>query len=150
MTQNPTTATVSAWARLMKAQRAMLGSVEQALKQAELPPLVWYDVLLEVERAGPRGIRPLALEQAMLLAQYNLSRLIDRIERAGYVRRQACEDDAHGQNVVVTAAGREIRRRMWAVYGPAIHNVIGRHLPAKQIEALNALLGVLIDKSTAS
>jgi DNA-binding MarR family transcriptional regulator len=35
----------------------------------------------------------------MLLAQYNLSRLLDRIERAGLVERRACEDDGRGQLV---------------------------------------------------
>jgi len=37
----------------------------------------------------------------------------------------------------------------WAVYGPAIQNALGDHLSAKQIEALDALLGTLIEKSAA-
>ena len=74
---------VQAWARLLKAERLALARVETALKQAGLPPLAWYDVLLELERAGEAGLRPFELERALLLAQYNLSRLLDRIERGG-------------------------------------------------------------------
>jgi DNA-binding MarR family transcriptional regulator len=39
-------------------------------------------VLLELERAGG-SLRPFELEHETLLARYNLSRLIDRLEMAG-------------------------------------------------------------------
>jgi DNA-binding MarR family transcriptional regulator len=144
MDTNPSDSVVRASARLMRAQRMTLASIEQALKSAGLPPLVWYDVLLELERAGDKGLRPFELEREMLLAQYNLSRLIDRIEKAGFVERSACGGDGRGQIVTVTAAGKKMRRRMWAVYGPAIQKAVGDRLPPNQIETLNALLGTLI------
>jgi DNA-binding MarR family transcriptional regulator len=146
MAETPGDSVVLAWARLMRAQRVTLASIEQALKSAGLPPLVWYDALLELERAGDEGLRPFELEREMLLAQYNLSRLIDRIEKAGYVERRACEDDGRGHIIAVTAAGKKIRRRMWAVYGPAIQSAVGSRLSPSQIDTLNALLGALTGK----
>jgi DNA-binding MarR family transcriptional regulator len=116
------------------------------LKSAGLPPLAWYDVLLELERAGDKGLRPFELEREMLLAQYNLSRLIDRMENAGYVERRACESDGRGQIIALTAAGKKMRRLMWAVYGPAIRRAVGTRLQPAQIETLNAILGTLIGK----
>ena len=143
----PSETAVRAWARLMKAQQLALAVVEKALKSADLPPLAWYDALLELERAGKEGLRPFELEREMLLAQYNLSRLVDRLERAGYVERSACEDDGRGQVLAVTAAGKAVRRRMWAVYAPAIQDALGAHLSDKEIEALDALLGAVISRS---
>ena len=137
-----------AWARLAKTQQMALAAIEQALKSAGLPPLAWYDALLELERAGERGLRPHELQRAMLLAQYNLSRLLDRIERPGYVERRPCDDDGRGQVVVITAAGKDMRRRMWAVYAPAIQRALGDHLSPKQAATLDALLGKLIASST--
>jgi DNA-binding MarR family transcriptional regulator len=139
-----------AWARLIKAQRTALGGVEGALKAAGLPPLAWYDVLLELERADAPGLRPFELERAMLLEQYNLSRLLDRMEKAGYVERQACAEDGRGQIVAVTPAGKAMRRRMWPVYAGAIQDAFGRHLTEQQAKSLDALFGNLIDKSRAS
>ncbi len=133
---------VRAWARLAKAQRQALAGIEQALSAAKLPPLAWYHVLLELERAGG-SLRPFELEREMLLAQYNLSRLIDRLEKAGYVERRAYADDGRGQVVAITPAGKSMRRRMWSVYGPAIQAAIGAHLSPKQIDTLTALLGAL-------
>jgi DNA-binding MarR family transcriptional regulator len=144
MPGKPSETVERAWARLMKAQRSALGGVEHALKSAGLPPLAWYDALLELERAGAQGLRPFELERAMLLEQYNLSRLIDRIEKAGYVERRACEDDGRGQLVVVTPAGKAMRRRMWPVYAAAIQDAFGRHLSEPQAKNLDALLGALI------
>lgn len=148
MTEGPSKATISAWARLARVQQQALRSIERALKEAGLPPLAWYDVLLELERAGGPGLRPFELERAMLLAQYNLSRLIDRLEAAGHVERIACEDDGRGHLIAVTASGRAMRRRMWPVYARAIEQAIGRHLAAAETRSLDGLLGALLERQT--
>jgi DNA-binding MarR family transcriptional regulator len=82
----------------------------------------------------------------MLLAQYNLSRLLDRMAAAGYVERQPCADDGRGHLVAITEAGRAMRRRMWPVYARAIEAAVGRRLSAKQAATLGELLGHLIDE----
>lgn len=146
MSDRPAEATIRAWARLMKAQHQALGSIEGALKAAELPPLAWYDVLLETERAGKDGLRPFELERAMLLAQYNLSRLVDRMEMAGYVERRPCADDGRGHLIAITESGRAMRRRMWPVYARAIEAAVGRRLSARQAATLGELLGHLVDE----
>ena len=145
MTDIPNKTVIRAWARLMKAQQLVLAFVEQNIKEAGLPPLAWYDVLLEVERAEPNGLRPFELEMTMLLAQYNLSRLVDRIERAGYVERKACEDDGRGQLIVITDTGKAVRRKMWPVYAKAIEAAIGMHLSDKEAKGLDTILGILIE-----
>ena len=109
----PSDAVIRAWTRLMRAQQAVLSAVEAELKAAGFPPLAWYDVLLELSRAQEEGLRPFALEQELLLAQYNLSRLLDRLEGAGYLERRACPEDGRGQIVAITAAGRALVKRMW-------------------------------------
>jgi DNA-binding MarR family transcriptional regulator len=148
MNGTPSETVVRTWARLTKAQQRALDSIERALKAAKLPALAWYDVLLELERAGG-SLRPFELEREMLLAQYNLSRLLDRMQEAGYVERRALKEDRRGQAIVVTASGKTLRRRMWSVYGPAIQEAIGNHLSPKQVGTLSALLGALIEKLAA-
>jgi DNA-binding MarR family transcriptional regulator len=144
MKNTPSDSTVRAWARLMKVQQRALGEIEETLAKAKLPPLEWYDVLLELERAGDRGLRPFALERELLLAQYNLSRLIDRMEKAGYVERSACEDDGRGQVVAITASGKTIRRRMWPVYSQEIQRFFGNPLAESEIRTLDGVLGKLL------
>ena len=136
----PSESVVRAWTRLERAHRAALATVESRLKAAGLPPLAWYDVLLELERAGEAGLRPFELQKAMLLAQYNLSRLIDRLEAQGHVARAASEDDGRGQVLAITAKGRAMRRKIWPVYAAAIEAAVGAHLSPTEARALGDLL----------
>jgi DNA-binding MarR family transcriptional regulator len=134
----PSPATVTAWIALQRAQATAFASVERALKDADLPPLEWYDVLLELERGGP--LRPRDLQARLLFAQYNLSRLIDRMVTADVVAREACPGDKRGQLVSITAAGLALRKRMWVVYGPAIEAAIGGDLDQGELTTLANLL----------
>ena len=143
----PSKTVIRAWARLMKAQQLTLASIERSLKAADLPPLGWYDVLLEVERTGETGLRPFELEKAVLLAQYNLSRLVDRIEGAGFVERHTCDEDGRGQRIVITKTGVAMRRKMWPVYAQAIEAAIGQHVSRKDAEVIDELLGRLTEKN---
>lgn len=143
MTEPPSDAVVRAWTRLERAHRATLGAVQARLKEAGLPSLEWYDVLLELERARPAGLRPFELQKALLFAQYNLSRLVDRMEAAGLVERTASEMDGRGQVLHTTRAGRALRRRTWPIYAEAIQHAVGRHLSEAEARTLAMLLGRL-------
>jgi DNA-binding MarR family transcriptional regulator len=127
-----------AWVQLIRAHRSALCSVERALRSADLPPLEWYDVLLELERAGP--LRPRDLQDRLLLAQYNLSRLLGRMVAEGLVLRERCSEDARCQWVRVTDDGRALRKRMWPVYAEAIEGALGAKLTTPQAERLSELL----------
>jgi len=151
VTERPSKQVVLAWARLLKAERLALARVETALKQAGLPPLAWYDVLLELEleRAGEAGLRPFELERALLLAQYNLSRLLDRIEREGLIERAPCPQDGCGNVLRLSARGRSMRNAMWPVYAQAIEAAVGSRLDEREAETLSALLARIIDGATS-
>ncbi|MGZ2382906.1 DNA-binding MarR family transcriptional regulator [Rhizobium brockwellii] len=75
-----------------------------------MPPLAWYDVLWELARSQDGMLRPYEIEERTLLAQYNLSRLIDRLEKESLVRREAFAEDGRGRWVVITDAGRKTSR----------------------------------------
>ena len=109
----PTEAAIRAWARLIRVQQALLDFAEADLKAAGLPPLVWYDVLLELARESEGRIRHRDLQRRMLLAKYNLSRLLDRMEADGLVGREPVDDDARGEYLRLTPEGRKMQQRMW-------------------------------------
>lgn len=137
--------TVQTWIRLVRAYKTALSSIEKALKEQGLPPLSWYDVLLELERAGKQGLRPFELEPALLLPQYGVSRLVGRLEAAGYVERLSCEGDKRGQCLIITPSGKELRRNMWAIYGKALEQAVGCKLSRGESKKLSALLRKLED-----
>jgi DNA-binding MarR family transcriptional regulator len=138
--KKPDEATVAAWIALSRAQRVATGRVEARLKAKRLPALSWYDALWELEKAGEAGLRPFELERAMLFEQYNLSRLVDRMAKAGLVHKGACPADARGQVLKIDPAGRELRRRMWEIYSQAIEEAVGARISRSEAGSLTALL----------
>jgi DNA-binding MarR family transcriptional regulator len=139
----PETETIAVWTRLVTASRLMVDRVEAALKADGLPPLAWYDVLWELERAGA-GLRPFEVQERLLLPQYGTSRLLDRLVKAGLVERLACEEDGRGQVVQITEDGRTTRRRMWPVYAAELGAMVEAPLREGEAAALAASLGRLI------
>ena len=138
----PSKTTTDSWIALARAYGAVLTRVEQALSDNDLPPLVWYDVLLELERAGKAGLRQNELEKALLLKQYNVSRLVDRIEAKGHLTRQPHPKDGRAKRLSITPSGEHLRRAMWKVYGSELQGAIGDRLT----DADNAAIGNLLRK----
>ena len=124
----------AAWVSLARGHQGVLGRIETALQSADLPPLGWYDVLLELSRSRETGVRAFELECRLLLPQYGLSRLLDRIEKAGYIERRVCKDDRRGKLLFITQSGEDIRQRMWPVYQKAILDILGKKLSKKEAE----------------
>ena len=141
----PSPEAIKAWARLMRVSRQLVENAEDALKAGGLPPLAWYDVLHELAEAGEGGLRPFQLIERTLFAQYNISRLLARLEADGLVEKLPVADDGRGQTIRITAKGRETRRRMWAVYGRSIADLVGGKLSADELKMMSALLGRLRD-----
>jgi DNA-binding MarR family transcriptional regulator len=140
----PTDPIVATWVAIVRASNGIIAAVAADAKAAGLPPLEWYDVLWELERSGKPGLRPFELENGLLLAQYNLSRLIDRLAGAGLVEKCACPSDRRGQIIVLTEKGRALRKKMWPIYLAAIRRHVGSHLSEKDARALCGLLVPMI------
>lgn len=139
----PSPDAIKVWARLMRVSRQLMERAEDALKEDGLPPLAWYDVLHELAEVGEAGLRPFQLIERTLFAQYNISRLLARLEADGLVEKLPVADDGRGQTIRITARGRETRRRMWAVYGRSIAELVGAKLSPDELSTVSALLGRL-------
>lgn len=134
----PSDAVVRAFVRLVRAQRSVVTGIERAVKDAGFPPLEWYDVLWELEREGPS--RPRDIQDRQLFPQSNLSRLIDRLDEAGLVQRGSCKEDARGQIISITDAGKALRKQMWKVHAAAIQAMVGDHLTDLEADQVARLL----------
>jgi len=117
-----------AWALLLNVQARLLERIETDLAVAELPPLAWYDVLWELEKADAGRLRMHDLAGRVVLSRSNLSRLADRLEQAGLVERVDSPEDGRGYDLCITRAGRAMRKRMWPVYQAAIERLFSRHV----------------------
>ena len=134
---------VSAWVRLTRVSQSRLETVEADLKAAGHPPLVWYDILLELGRAPDGRLRHNEIGGKILLSKSNVTRAVDRLEARGLVRRQECPEDRRSAFVVITKSGRELQARMWPDYRASLARHIGERLSEKEATQLAALLAKL-------
>jgi DNA-binding MarR family transcriptional regulator len=64
-----------------------------------------YEVLLRLSRAPDRRLRRVDLAEQVLLTASGITRLLDGLERSGYVERGACDTDRRVVYAVLTDDG---------------------------------------------
>lgn len=138
------------WPLFLTAHAVLVCAVEARLKAAGLPPLEWYDVLWALERAPDLRLRMHALAEQLLLTRFNVTRLVDRLDKAGLVARQKMREDRRGAYAVLTDKGRALRRRMWPAYRTGIVDLFDRHLSAAEHAALQRMLRNVLETNRAA
>jgi len=129
-----------AWAVLLTAHANLVEKIEAALARAKLPPLAWYDVLWELEKAEGGKLRMHELARRIVLSRSNLTRLADRLEDARLVAREDTPHDRRGYHCVVTPAGLAMRKKMWPVYRAEIERLFSRHITLEEARAIGDAL----------
>jgi DNA-binding MarR family transcriptional regulator len=138
------TAQNTAWRLFLKTHAVLLAQIEQTLKQSNLPDLSWYDVLWALEEAPDHRLRLHELADALVLQRSNLTRLVDRMEQAGFVKREICDRDRRGAFAVITKEGLALRQQIWQVYSKSIHQHFAQRLSDEQITALTQVFSLLL------
>ena len=130
-----------AWRALITAHAAAVERIERGLLEADLPPLGWYDVLLELSAAPGCRLRMHELASAVVLSRSGLTRLVDRLEKAGLLRREPDPEDGRGSFAVLTDEGAAMRQKMWPTYAKGIAEHFGAHISDEEAGVLTRALG---------
>ncbi|MNG85197.1 HTH-type transcriptional regulator MhqR [compost metagenome] len=108
------------WFNFVRAHRCLIREIDRRLAEQALPPYAWYDALWGIE-SGPEGARRMhELADVMAIERYNLTRLVDRLEKEGLVERIKAQNDGRGAVARITDEGRKLRKRIWKVYKQAV------------------------------
>jgi DNA-binding MarR family transcriptional regulator len=94
-----------AWRGMLRAHAALTKALDAQLEAEHGLPLVSYEVLLVLAGAPARKMRMSELAETVVLSRSGLTRLVDRLERDGLIRRQSCRDDARGAFAALTDVG---------------------------------------------
>jgi DNA-binding MarR family transcriptional regulator len=96
---------LSAWLRFLRAHAALTRALSSRLEAAHGLTLNDYDVLIQLYHAPDRRLRRVDLARQVLLTPSGITRLLDGLERAGWVDKASCDSDARVTYAVLTDEG---------------------------------------------
>lgn len=130
---------VQAWAKLLRAHAALTRRFSADLQATHGLTLNAYEVLLHLAHAPNRRLRRVDLAGSVLLTASGITRLLDGLERAGYVDRAADENDARVTYAVLTDTGYEKLREAAPTHVGGIRELFG-DFSSDELETLAELL----------
>ena len=102
-----------------------------------------YEVLLRLSRAEGSRMRRVDLAQEVLLTPSGITRLLEGLERSGFVERVACKEDLRVSYAQLTSAGRTKLRAASKTHIAGIHRLFLDHFDADERLVVGELLGRL-------
>lgn len=132
-----------AWKAFLRAHAAVMRVLDDELEAEQGIPLTYFDVLIQLWRAGGR-LRMSDLADAVLLSRSGITRLVDRMGRDGLVRREPCPTDRRALYAVLTPEGKTALQKALPVHLRGVAEHFARHLSDREAKTLSAALGRLV------
>src|SRR5215211_1085273 len=129
-----------AWRAFLRAQAALISTLDRELEAEQGLPITFFDVLIQLSQAGGR-LRMSELADAVLLSRSGVTRLVDRMVRAGLVRREACPEDRRSLYAALTPEGTRALKRARPFHLRGVAEHFGRHLTDDEAKTIAAALG---------
>ena len=118
---------------------ALLDVLDSELQDAVGIPQRWYDVLVHTEES-PNGIQMTELADRILYSKSGFTRVIDRMEAAGLVRRVRPPNDRRSILVLPTEKGTKTLERARRHHRDGIQRHFSEHLSDTDVKALTRAL----------
>ena len=132
-----------AWVRLLRAHAELSRQMDASLRAAHGLSLREYEVLLALSDAPGRRLRRVDLAAKVLLTQGGVTRLLDPLQQAGLVAREASDADRRVAFAVLTDAGLERLQAARRGHHRDIETLFARHFDAGELHTLDSLLARL-------
>jgi DNA-binding MarR family transcriptional regulator len=136
-----------AWTALCRAHAGVTGRLQEALTEGGMPPLTWYEVLDSVANAPDERLKMGDLADALVISRGGLTKLVDRLVKAGLLERAFCATDRRVSYAVLTSSGREVIAEMRPIVIAELRTAFTTSLNARQAAALR---DALVEINTAT
>jgi DNA-binding MarR family transcriptional regulator len=137
---SPTRAQLRTWRAFFETAFSLIQIFDADLQEQSGLSLRWYDVLVHLEEAADRRMRMNELAAAIVSSKSGLTRVVDRMEEEGLVRRERPDGDRRVIEVVLTDEGNAKLQDARKLHRHGIQEYFARHLDAKDFAALERAL----------
>ncbi len=129
-----------AWRSLAQTHAAVSGRLQEALATAELPPLAWFEMLAAIAAADGQRMKMGDLAEALVITRGGLTKLVDRLVKAGLIERTFCETDRRVSYATLLPAGGELLGEMVPVVSAELELAFAARLTEGQADELRGTL----------
>lgn len=144
---------LEAWRSFLRAHSRVTRVLDAELTAECDLSLGTYEVLVHLSDAPERTLRMTELADRVLLSRSGLTRLVDRMERDGLIRRESCPSDLRGTNAVLTKEGYARLRAAAPIHLRGVReHVVDRLTPGELetvAEAFGRIAGPMPGRETA-
>jgi DNA-binding MarR family transcriptional regulator len=130
----------AAWRTLLETAYSVFDFLADEMQKECGMSIRWYDVLLHLEELPGGRLRMGDLAARILLSKSGLTRLIDQMEEAGFVRREQPRTDRRALEVVVTPAGLAALESARRIHRDGIERHFARYLSDEEATTLRDAL----------
>jgi DNA-binding MarR family transcriptional regulator len=134
---------LEAWVKLLRGHASATRAMSAELLADHGLTINDYEVLLLLSHADRGLMRRVDLADELLLTASGVTRLLDGLERAGWVERATCESDRRVVYATLTEAGRGKLREASASHLAAVRDYFERRYSEEELTHLAELLGRL-------
>jgi DNA-binding MarR family transcriptional regulator len=132
-----------AWVRFLRAHAAVTRQLSTRLEAEHGLTLSDYDVLVQLYHAPDHILRRVDIARAVLLTASGITRLLDGLERGGWVEKRSCKSDARVSYAALTTEGLKRFEAARHSHLADIEELFGSRFGAEEREQLAELLGRL-------
>jgi DNA-binding MarR family transcriptional regulator len=129
-----------AWAAISHTHAAITGRLQEALANSDLPPLPWYEVLATVADSEDERLKMGELAEALVISRGGLTKLVDRLVKAGLMERTFCETDRRVSYATLLPAGTDLLEEMRPIVVAELEIAFAANITARQAEELRSTL----------
>ncbi len=137
---------LAAWGTFLRAHAHVTRVLEHELQAAEDLSLADYDVLYQLAAAEENRLRMSDLADRLLLSRSGATRLVDRLETAGLVRRASCATDRRGLWAHLTDAGRARLQDATPTHLQGVCEHFLDRIPPRELERLRRTLERVVER----
>jgi DNA-binding MarR family transcriptional regulator len=136
---------ITQWGLLVEAFVAAGDVLEADLDRTDQLPMVWFEVLLRLERTPGHRLPMTQLAHDVRLTSGGFTKLADRLAEAGYVQRVPCGEDRRVTWMELTPNGVKVARRSKQNHAKALRTLVGAHITDSDFRLVGSAMRKLRD-----
>ncbi|MEV0641013.1 MarR family transcriptional regulator [Streptomyces sp. NPDC050619] len=133
------------WRYYIHAVTLLDDHLDRQLQRDAGMPHIYYGLLVKLAEAPQRRLRMTELAMHAKITRSRLSHAVARLEKNGWVRREACPSDKRGQLAVLTDPGLDVLRQAAPGHVSAVRNAMFDRLTPEQKKSLGEIMQIVAE-----